>query len=376
MTIIESVFIVVFFLSIYSYTVYPISLSIVGKLFGSTWNKDEHFPLATIIISAFNEEKCIEEKVRNSLLLDYPEDKLEVIVSSDGSSDRTNEIVAGIKDKRLILRAFAGRLGKTACLNKVIPDSKGEIIVFTDANSKFAPDMLKDLVKNFYDSNIGAVSGWTKYYAADSGEETTGFYAKFEKKTKLNESALASCVGADGAIFAIRKALYIPLEVSDINDFIIPLNVIKQGKRVVLDENIFCVEESTKGIKDIFGRQVRITTRTAWAIRRNISMLNIFKYGYFSLFLLSHKVLRLLTPFFLLITFLLNIYIVEKSHYYAITLALQLLFWLTGLFALTGNNKGHLVSIFKYFLITFTAQFVGCIRMLMGIEDIMWTPKR
>ena len=376
MTNIELVFIVTLFFSIYSYTIFPIFLSILGKLFSNPWNKGDCSPVVTIIISAYNEEKDIEEKVRNSLLLDYPEDKLEIIVSSDGSSDRTNEIVAGIKDKRLILRAFTGRLGKTACLNKVLTDIKGEIVVFTDANSMFAPDMVKHLVKNFYDPNIGSVSGWTKYCNPDSGEETTGLYAKLEKKTKLDECVVSSCVGADGAIFAIRKELYVPLGANDINDFIIPLNVIKQGKRVILDENIFCVEDTTKGIKNIFGRQVRITTRTAWAIRRNIGLLNVFKYGSFSFFLLSHKILRLLTPFFLLSAFVLNLFILQRSPFYVVTLAGQLLFWLTGLVALAGIGKGSLVSICKYFLITFAAQFVGCIRMAVGVEDIMWTPKR
>ncbi|MBC2714616.1 MAG: glycosyltransferase family 2 protein [Desulfobacteraceae bacterium] len=372
----EHIFVILLFLTIYSYIIYPIVLFVLVKVIQNQWSKEDIRPMVSIIISAYNEEKDIEEKVRNTLLLDYPEDKLEIIVSSDGSADRTNEIVAGIKDKRLILRAFTARLGKTACLNKVIPDIKGEIVVFTDANSMLASDMLKHLVKNFYDPTIGAVSGWTKYCNPDSGEETTGLYAKLEKKTKLDESMVSSCVGADGAIFAIRKELYVPLGANDINDFIIPLNVIKQGKRVILDENIFCVEETTKGIKNIYSRQVRITTRTAWAIRRNIGLLNIFKYGSFSFFLLSHKVLRLLTPFFLLSAFILNIFILQRSSFYIVTLTGQLLFWLTGLVVLAGIGKGSLVSICKYFLITFAAQFVGCIRMAVGIEDIMWTPKR
>lgn len=376
MTTVELLFIIAMFLSVYSYAVFPVLLSILGKVFRRPWNRGDCAPVVTIIISAYNEEKDIEEKVRNTLQLDYPEEKLEIIVSSDGSTDRTDEIVEGIKDKRLILRAFTGRLGKTACLNKVIPKSRGEIVVFTDANSMFAPDMLAHLVKNFNDPSIGAVSGWTKYHNPDSGEETTGLYAKLEKKTKLDESMVSSCVGADGAIFAIRKELYIPLGANDINDFIIPLNVIKQRKRVILDENIFCVEETTKGTKNIYSRQVRITTRTAWAIRRNMSLLNVFKYGIFSYFLLSHKVLRLLTPFFLLSAFILNLCILQQAPFYGVTLAGQVLFLSTGVLALAGLGKGSLMSICKYFLITFAAQFVGCLRMVAGIEDIMWTPQR
>lgn len=376
MPVVELLFIIVLLLSVYSYTIFPILLKGLATLFSNPWQKGDFLPVVTIIISAYNEEKDIEEKIQNSLALDYPENKLEIIVSSDGSTDRTNEIVAGIQDKRLILKAFPERLGKTACLNKVLEEIKGEIVVFTDANSMFEAEMLNHLVKNFQDTKIGSVTGWTKYYNPDSGEETTGIYAKLERTTKKAESLISSCVGADGAIFAIRRELYIPLGSNDINDLIIPLNVIKQGKRVVLDENIFCVEETTKGVKNIFSRQVRITTRTAWALRRNISLLNIFKYGSFSFFLLSHKVLRLLTPFFLVGAFILNLFLLRESPFYQATMLGQLLFWLTGALALAGIGNGRLVSICKYFLITFAAQFVGCLRMAGGIEDIMWTPKR
>lgn len=372
----ELLFIITLFFSVYSYIVFPVFLSILGKLFRNPWNKGDCVPVVTIIISAYNEEKDIEEKIKNSLLLDYPEDKLEIIVSSDGSTDRTNEIVAGIRDRRLILKKFTGRLGKAACLNKVVPNSTGDVVVFTDANSMFMPDMLQHLVKNFYDSTIGAVSGWTKYRNPDSGGETTDLYAKLEKKTKLDESMVSSCVGADGAIFAIRKELYMLLGANDINDFIIPVNIIKQGKRVILDGNVFCVEETTRGAKNIFSRQVRISTRIAWAIRRNLGLLNVFKYGIFSFFLLSHKVLRLLTPVFLLCAFILNFSILQRSPVYVVILAGQLLFWLTGLGALVGLGRGRLFSICKYLFITFAAQFIGCLRMAIGIEDIMWTPKR
>lgn len=376
MVAIELLFIIALVLSVYSYAIFPLFIQGLARLFPSSWQKGDFLPVVTIIISAYNEEKDIEEKIQNSLLLNYPEDKIEIIVSSDGSTDRTNDIVASIQDKRLRLKAFAERLGKTACLNKVITEIKGEIVVFTDANSMFEPDMLTHLVRNFQDPKVGCVTGWTKYYDSQSGEETTGIYAKLERTTKQAESLVSSCVGADGAIFAIRTELYIPLGTNDINDLIIPLNVVKQGKRVVLDEGIFCVEETTKGVKNIFSRQVRITTRTAWALWRNISLLNVFRYGSFSYLLLSHKILRLLTPFFLAAAFVLNLLLLFESLFYQATMLGQLLFWLTGVLALAGLGKGKIASICKYFLITFAAQFVGCLRMARGIEDIMWTPKR
>ncbi len=376
MASLEILFIATLFLSLYSYILYPLLLVTLRTLFSRQWNKGNCVPTMTVIISAYNEEKDIEDKIRNTLLLDYPKEKVEIVVSSDGSTDRTNEIVSAFKDNRVCLKAFSSRMGKTACLNRVVSDCQGEIVVFTDANAMFETDLLQRLGKNFYDRSVGAVSGWTKYFSSGSGEEITGLYAKMEKRIKLDESMISSCVGADGAIFAIRKELYVPLGPNDINDFIIPLNVIKRGKRVVLDEDIYCVEEATSGAKNIFSRQVRITTRTAWAIRRNISLLNIFKYKCFSFFLLSHKVLRLLTPFFLLSTFCLNLFLVQRSPFFVIFMGGQLFFWLTSLVALWGIAHGRIAAIFKYFLITFSAQLVGCLRMIAGIEDIMWTPKR
>lgn len=376
MSTLDILFIIALFLSLYSYILFPLLLHLLAKIYCNRWKRQEYQPSLTIIISAYNEEKDIQEKIENTLRLNYPKDKLEIIVSSDGSTDRTNAIVESVKDRRLTLRAFSERLGKTACLNTVIAEVTSDIILFTDANSMFGENILVELTKNFHDSEVGAVTGWTQYLNRDTGEETTGMYARLERKTKLDESMISSCVGADGAIFAIRRELYKELGANDINDFIIPLNVVSQGKRVILDPEVYCTEEDTKGLKNIYNRQVRITTRTAWAIRRNAALLNLFRFPSFSFFLLSHKVLRLTTPFFLLATFTVNLFLLKNSPLYIIPLAGQLLFLIVGLLAIMGSIHGKMASICKYLLITFSAHSVGCLRMMMGKEDIMWTPKR
>ena len=134
-------------------------------------------------------------------------------------------------DPRVVLHRFE-RLGKSACLNKVVPAAKGEIVLFTDANALFPRDTLKRIVWNFSDPRIGLVTGWTRYFSVDGEKEVTGLYARLERWTKGHESRIASCVGADGALFAMRRKLFVPLKGNDINDFIIPLNVIEQGLRV------------------------------------------------------------------------------------------------------------------------------------------------
>jgi len=372
----ETVFLVLLFFSVYPYAIYPGVVYILSRISGKSWQQDELALKATIIISVFNEERVIEKKIRNALALKYPQGLLEIIVVSDGSNDLTNEIVSQFKNPRLFLRAFSERSGKTACLNRIVPEAKGDIILFTDVNSIFPVDVLPGLIRNFSEENVGLVTGWTKYVQPGKGHETTGLYSKLEKMTKHWESLIASCVGADGAIFAIRKNLYKPLDDQDINDFVIPLHVISQGKRVVLDPDVYCFEEPAKGEGSEYHRQARITNRTLRAIFRNPGFLNPFSYGFFSFFLLSHKLLRFLVPFFTMGVFLTNLFLLKVSLIYIILFFIQLLFFGLGLVNLLGKVKGRLTNICKFFLITLFSQLIGWIRRFRGISDTMWIPQR
>ena len=238
---------------IYPYVGYPAVLWLIS-LFILKKSKEEPVQLlskVTLLISAYNEEGVIKDKIINSLALSYPKDLLEIVVVSDGSEDRTKDIVEQYGDKGVILRHYEGRIGKTACLNKASPLANGDIIVFSDANSHYDKGAVNNLVRNFSDNNIGFVTGTTKYITNDNENsvESVGLYTKIEKLTKTLESRISSCVGADGAIFAIRKNLYQPLKDYDINDFVIPLNVVKQGYRGILESNAYCIEKTASDIK-------------------------------------------------------------------------------------------------------------------------------
>jgi glycosyltransferase involved in cell wall biosynthesis len=372
----EVMFLLLLGLSIYPYGIYPLAVYVMSRLFSHSWHKGDTTPPVTIVISVYNEEKGIGEKIKNTLSLEYPKELLEILVISDGSTDKTNEIVSDFKDPRLILRFFSERSGKTACLNRVVPDARGDIILFTDANSIFPSDVLFKLVRNFYDRDVGSVTGWTKYIEEGKKKDTTGIYSWLEMQTKHWESLISSCVGADGAIFAIRKSLYKPLDAQDINDFVIPLHVIRQGKRVVLDPEIFCFENLSKGQGDEFRRQTRITNRTLRAILRYPGFLNPFSYGTFSFFLLSHKLLRFLVPFFVAGAFIVNLLLLNNSMMYVGFLFIQVLLLGLGLVNLMGKLEGRLANLCKFFLITLFAQFTGWIRRFRGISDTMWTPQR
>jgi cellulose synthase/poly-beta-1,6-N-acetylglucosamine synthase-like glycosyltransferase len=369
-------FFILLILAAYSYLIYPGVLSILSRCFGRGWLKEGISPSVTLIISAYNEERVIEEKVRNALALDYPEDRLQVIVSSDGSTDRTDEIVRAFESEKVRLIRQEPRAGKTACLNRVVPEAGGEIVLFTDANSMFPSDVLKNFVRHFADDHIGLVTGWTKYRKPGGPEETTGLYSRFEKWCKVRESLLSSCVGADGAVFAIRKGFYRPLQDYDINDFVIPLDVIRQGKRVVLDPDVFCFEEPSEETASEYKRQVRITTRTLGAISRNLEFLNPLKHGLFSFLLFSHKVMRFLVPFFIAGVFVGNLFILDRGTFFLLSFAVQSVLLVWSLLSLVLRLEGKMSGILKFFLATFTAQTAGWVRTFMGAKDTTWKPER
>lgn len=372
----EPSFYLLLLLCLYPYLLYPGIVVVWAKIAGRLHRKGGGRPSISVVISVYNEERVIREKILNTLQLIYPEDLLEILVVSDGSTDRTHEIVASLATSRVTLKAFAERQGKTACLNRIVPRARGEIVVFTDANSMFPPDLLWRVSENFASEAIGLVTGWTKYRQPGGTEETVGLYGRLEMVTKQAESRISSCVGADGAVFAMRKSLYQPLKDSDINDFVIPLQVIAQGRRVVLDPTVYCLEQPGDNEAQEYRRQVRITTRTLGAIGRNRQFLNPRRYGSFSFFLLSHKLLRFLVPFAFAGLFITAILLANGSPLYAVFAAGQLIFIILGLAGLSRLFTGRPAQLCSFFLLTIAAQLVGWVRWTSGKTDVMWKPAR
>jgi len=316
---------------LYPYIGYPLILCLMDRLARMTRSSmpfrrgedapDDRWLKVSLLISVYNEEKIIERKMENTLLLDYPGDRLEILVVSDGSTDRTDEIVSRYRERGVQLRNYAGRIGKTACLNRTIPTAAGEIIVFSDANSEYPKNALKNLVRHFRNPSIGFVTGTTRYRSQETseGEGTIGIYARFERFLKLMESSLGFCVGADGAIFAIRKTLYLPLADHDINDFVIPLSIIRHGSKGIVDGDAYCFEDAAENIQGEYQRQVRITARTLGAIFNNADLLNPFRYKYFSFFLFSHKICKLAGPLFIFLYVLSNLVLLGEGWIYQVS---------------------------------------------------------
>ena len=376
MIFLEIVFWVCLFMTIYPYLIYPLLVVVWSKVGGRPWGQGAGLPRISIIISVYNEEGVICQKLKNALALDYPKDRFEIVVVSDGSTDATDAIVSSFDDCRIVFKAYE-RAGKTTCINRALSELTADIVVFTDANSMFPPQALTKIARNFVDEQVGLVTGWTKYRRSGcEEEEASGVYARLEKLTKEGESSISSCVGADGAIFAIRRELYRRLEEYDINDFVIPLHVLGQGRRVVLDTDVYCLEEPSEGISKEFRRQARMTNRTLGAIWRNVRFLNPFQYGSFAFFLLSHKVLRFMTPLFAVGTWLISLLLLTTALKYLLIFVLVMMFLFAGLIGLKGWGHSRIIDLCATFLLTNAGQVVGWFRFLTGRSDTIWTPQR
>jgi len=380
---------VIFWLSafaiIYTYIGYPILLYLITqfKRVRITDSDSSDWPTVTLLISAYNEEDTIADKIANSLKLDYPFSLLEIIVISDGSSDKTNRIVSQFENKGVILKHYEGRIGKTACLNKTVPLAKGDIIIFSDANSMYHKHSLKRMVRNFVEKNVGCVTGHTRYVIDNKNSELNpvGFYSKIESITKKLESRIGSCIGADGAIFAIRKSLYHPLEEHDINDFVIPLLIIKEKFMVIFEDKAYCYEKTARDQKGEFDRQVRITNRTLRAIFSHRDLLNPFKYPVISFKMISHKLLKFCVPFLLLIILVSNIILIidNRNHIYVSTFVAQALLYFSGW---AGTRQKKILSLSKLgalcgtFVTVNIAILNAWFKYLQGETFTSWTPNR
>ncbi len=369
-------------LVVYPYAMYPLLLKVLGLFRKQAIVVKSGCPAMTFIISAFNEEEVIKEKIENTLALDYPRAKLEILVVSDCSTDRTDEIVNGFRNNGVLLLSQSERKGKTAGLNDAVNRAHGEILVFSDADSMYETQALKKMAECLSgDPRVGLVTGSTHYRSARESKivETTSMYMRLESFIKRQESALGSCVGADGAIFAMRANLYQPLQADEINDLVIPLKVVKQGHRAIFHDNLHCYEAPAADASGEFRRQTRITNRTLRALFRNAALMNIFKYPLFSFELVSHKLLRFTVPFFMIALLLLNALLLREGLFYYVTFAAQIAAYIFCLFRFWQERTGRKNNVFNFvyhFVMVNVSMLTGWIKFLSGQKNVIWNPQR
>lgn len=358
----------------YVYAGYPIILKILSYRKTGIKIDDDYYPSVTLFIPMYNEEAIIEEKLKNSLALDYPLDKIEILVVSDGSTDRTNSILGTFNNPSITARIEKSRSGKNACINKYVPRSMGEIIVFSDANSMYQRDAIKKLVRHFCDKRVGCVCGNLKYVAKLSAVgKGEGLYFRYEAFLKEMESKQGSVVAANGAIYALRKRLFEPIPLNAPNDFVHPIEVGLKGYFVLYEKEAIAKEKSSVAFNEEFRRRVRIVNRSYTAYK-------IYSKGYRMLtspqgfYFLSHKLVRWYLPLPLLSIFFLNISLINHSFYAGLFLV-QIAFYLAAFAGYICQKRGRRFTALYvplYFCLINFAAIVGILRYYFRGSDIIW----
>jgi len=376
----EEFFWFLIFLILYCYIGYPLILLILGFFFGKKVEKREIFPSISLLIPVYNEEKIIKEKIENSLNLDYPKEKLEIVVASE-STDKTNEIVKEYKEKGIKLFVFPQRKGKQYTIYRTLPKCKGKIIVLTDANAMFKKDALRKLVRNFADPKIGCVSGRLKYLNPKKSlaGEAEGIYWKYEFFLKKLESKISSLLGANGSIYALKKELYSPLSKYRGDDFDLPIRVAQQGYGVIFEPEAISEEEVYPDFLANFKKKIVIV---GWHFKGALILLlkSIKKFQIRLAFqIISHKILRWLIGFFLILIFLSNLFLIGKSSYLILFIG-QILFYSLALFGFLLDRKGKrlnkLINLIYYFCGVNLAAVIGIINGILGKQKPTWEKVR
>ena len=376
----------VFWLSVavvaYVYVGYPLAMCLLSRLKADppelTVTK---WPSVSLIIAAHNEERSIADKIGNSLTLNYPSDKLDIIVASDGSTDRTDTIVATFRSRGVRLICIEGRQGKTAAQNAAAAGAAGEIIVFSDANALYAPNALLQLARHFSSERVGCVEGrrldFSPTAAATARHELT--YRDMESRIKTWESRVLSCTGATGPIYAVRRASYVPLDPAMISDLMEPIFIMsRHGKRHVFEHGAVSREAALADMRDEFQRKVRIMTRCLNSLRMAPEVLNPLRTGWFAVQVISHRLLRWLAPAFAIAAFVANLFLVHHPLYQA-TMLLQVLLvaamflgWLSDL----GKIGPGWLRLPYYFGVANLAALIAIRNCLMGRNVVAWRTQR
>ncbi len=337
-------------------------------------------PSCSLVIAAYNEEGFIIEKIKNTLELQYPADKLELIFITDGSSDRTPELVAAYPQIKLL--HSPERRGKIAAVHRAMDTVTTEIVVFTDANTYLNPDALLNICRHYADAKVGAVAGEKRVQVDETADATAGegFYWKYESKLKAWDSELYSVVGAAGELFSIRKNLYQPVSPNAIlDDFMISLLVAQKGYRVVYEPEAYASETSSANVKEELKRKIRIAAGGIQSIVWLKSLLNPFPQPLLSFQYISHRVLRwTVVPFLMILALVLNAVIViqgDSSTVYQILLAAQVIFYaasLTGWLLERKEIKVKALFIPYYFCMMNYAVIRGIFRYFAGTQSAAW----
>lgn len=365
-----------------TYAVFPIGLLVRGALMRRPIRSAAIEPSVSVIIAARNEAADIGRRLENLAAIDYPRDRFEVVIASDGSEDGTTGIVAGWADRGVRLLDL-GRVGKADALNAAVAASSGEILVFSDANSMFAPDAVRALVRRFADPEVGGVAGDQRYEAASSGdalEEGERGYWDMDRLLKIAESRAGNVVSATGAIYAIRRELFRPVATGVTDDFVTSVAVVAQHRRLVFARDAIAFEPPARSGGDEFGRKVRIMTR---GLRGTILMRELLdprRHGFYAFQLAWHKIFRRLMVVPLLGLFASSVLLLGRGRIYTLAALAQGAGYAVGLagLALRGHPLGRkkLLSFPAFFCLVNLAALHALWNIATGRRIDRWEPNR
>jgi cellulose synthase/poly-beta-1,6-N-acetylglucosamine synthase-like glycosyltransferase len=365
---------------VYTYFGYSLAIFVLGLLFNRSLDRGDITPRVTFLITAYNEEKNIRKKLVEVLALDYPNEQLEIMVASDGSTDRTDDIVGEFSSQGVLLKRVEGRVGKTATQNEAVKSATGDIIIFSDATTVYEHDAICKLVRNYSDPTVGAVSGRYEYVNPTGAPVGAGsiLFWKYENFIKSMQTRILTISGCCGCIYSVRKEAYVPLPADIISDLVEPLKVIERGYRVVFEPEAVAYEETTEKSHEEFRMRIRVITRAMRGIFYAKSLLNPFRYPFVAFQLISHKVLRWLIPFFLIGLMIANAYLLGET-FFDITFTLQILFYLMALVGFAADRMGMKfkpLAVPLYFCIVNTASLIAFFKALAGQKVVTWETVR
>ena len=366
-------------LTAYAYAIYPLlvwSLSgWLGRSSSTSLQDPERWPDLTLLIAAYNEEAVIEERILNALAMDYPPDRLEVVIGLDGCSDGTASIVRRFDDRRLRVLEYSHRRGKASVLNAAMAEIGSEIVMMSDANTAIDPHAARGLVRWFRDPAVGAVVGRLILTDPRTGRNVDSLYWKYETFLKRCEGRLGALLGANGAIYAIRREIYVPIPPETIiDDFVIPLLAkLRSGGAIVYDYYAVAREETPADVSSEFHRRARIGAGGFQSIALLWRLLDPRR-GWVALTFFSHKVLRWLCPFFLIGLFASNLLLLDRP-YFGWTLGAQMAFYGVSLLADLVPKRiklPKLIRLMTMFTSMNAALLLGFVRWISRRQNAAW----
>lgn len=361
---------------LHTYVFYPLSLFLFARHSPPVPDEPTDWPKISLLIAAYNEETHIAAKIQNSLAFDYPPEKLEVLIGSDCSTDRTVEFIKTNPDPRIRLTEMQKRSGKTGVLNELVKKAQGDILFFTDANTFIDKTAARKIVRHFGDPDVGAVCGRNDMIPPAGAPEVRGenYYRRFETFLKTLESNLGGMTGAFGAFYAIRRDLFHPFLCDGSNDdIVILLHALKQGKRVIFEPAARSFEETGASLGEEFRRRIRTGAANFQTLAVTGHMIQA-RYGATAYTFFSHKVLRWVCPFLLLFV-LAGSLLLQGILFYKIVLWVQIIGYSLGFLAGLGNLIGvHLpgLILIYHFTILNVAFLLGFFGWIRGSRQVIW----